>query len=441
MRKPTLDQEIFKKRRDKLGTQTNGAAIIVPAHPEMLRNHDVHYPYRQDSHLYYLTGFDEPESVLVLRPGMNPEYVLFVRKRDVVRETWDGFRYGPDGAEREFKVDKSYTIDEIDKVLPMLLDEVDRVYYRMFQNQEFDSHLKQALENVRVKQGRSGLGLLPIIDSSEILGEMRLKKEPIELEWLRKACDISAEGHLAGMKFAHTGANEREVQAVIEYTYRMHGAQREGYGSIVAAGGNATTLHYVFNDQPMHDGDLLLVDSGAEFNYYTGDITRTYPVNGKFTDVQAKFYEKVLSANKAIIKMIRPGVAFKTLQDTTIELMTEAMLDLGIIRGSANHIIEQQLFKKYYPHGVSHWLGMDVHDVGLYKVKNESRRLEAGMCFTVEPGLYVPVDDQDAPKQFRGLGVRIEDNIVVTDIGCEVMTTKAPKEIKDLEEVIGKGTH
>lgn len=438
MRKPTLDKNIFKKRRDKLGDLTEGAAIIVPANPEMLRNHDVHYPYRQDSNLFYLTGFEEPESVMVLRPGQTPEYVLFVRRRDALRETWDGFRYGPEGAEREFGVNKAYPIDELDKVLPTLLETVDRIYYRMFQNEEFDAHLQAALENVRVKQGRSGLGLLPILDSSEILGEMRLKKEPIELEWMRKACDISAEGHIAGMKFTHPGANEREVQAVIEYTYRMHGSPRDGYGSIVATGGNATTLHYVFNDQPIHDGELLLVDSGAEYNYYTGDITRTYPVNGRFTDAQAKFYQKVLDANKAIIKMIRPGIAFKTLQDTTIEMLTEAMLELGLVRGSANHVIEQQLFKKYYPHGVSHWLGMDVHDTGLYKMKNESRRLEAGMCFTVEPGLYVPADDQDAPKELRGLGVRIEDNIVVTDIACEVMTTKAPKEISEMQAIIGK---
>ncbi|HEX4922635.1 MAG TPA: aminopeptidase P N-terminal domain-containing protein, partial [Bdellovibrionales bacterium] len=439
MRRPTIDPGIFKKRRERLAAQTQGAAVIVPAHPELIRNHDVHFPYRQDSHLYYLTGFEEPESVLVLRPGMTPEYVLFVRKKDVHRETWDGFRYGPEGAEREFGVDKAYPFDEIDKVLPTLLEGVEKVYYRLYWNTEFDGHLQRALESVRIKQGRSGTGLLPIIDSSEILGEMRLKKEPIELEWLRRACEISAEGHVAAMKFTHPGVNERQVQAVVEYTFRMHGSPRDGYGSIVASGASATTLHYVFNDQPCKEGDLLLIDAGAEYNHFTGDITRTFPVSGRFTDVQTRFYEKVLQVQKAILKMIRPGIAFKSMQDTTIEMLTDALLELGILKGSANHIIEQQLFKKYYPHGVSHWLGMDVHDCGLYKIKGESRRLEPGMCFTVEPGLYVPLDDQDAPKEFRGLGVRIEDDVVVTDLGCEVMTSKAPKEIHDMASIIGKG--
>jgi Xaa-Pro aminopeptidase len=438
MRKPSLDPKIFKKRRDALASQLRGAALIVPAHPETIRNNDVHFPFRQDSNLFYLTGFEEPESVLVLRPGLQPETVLFVRKRDALRETWDGFRYGPEGTEREFGVDKAYPVDELDKVLPTLLENVEKVYYKLFNNHGFDKHFRAALESVKTKQGRSGSGFLPIVDSSEVLGEMRLKKSPEELEYLKKACEISADGHIAGMGYVKPGVNERQVQAVIEYTYRMHGSPRDGYGSIVASGPSATTLHYVFNDQVCHDGDLLLVDSGAEYNYFTGDITRTFPVNGHFTETQAKFYEKVLDVQKAIIKSIRPGLTFKSLQDNTIEMLTHALVDLGIMKGAINHIIEQQSFKKYYPHGVSHWLGMDVHDAGLYKVKGESRRLESGMCFTVEPGLYVPVDDQDAPKEFRGLGVRIEDDIVVTDYGCEVMTAKAPKEIGDLEKLIGK---
>ena len=228
MRRPKHDMSIFKKRRERLASLTKGGAVIVPSHPEMIRNHDVHYPYRQDSNLFYLTGFEEPESVLVLRPGLTPEYVLFVRKKDVFRETWDGFRYGPEGAEREFGVNKAYPIEELDKVLPTLLEGVERVYYRLFHNHEFDQHLKNALETVRIKQGRSGLGLLPVFDSSELLGEMRLKKEPEEKDALRRACEISAEGHLAAMKYVRAGVNERQVEAVIESTYRMMGSPRNG---------------------------------------------------------------------------------------------------------------------------------------------------------------------------------------------------------------------
>jgi Xaa-Pro aminopeptidase len=437
MRRPLIDPGIFKKRRSALASHIGDGALIVPAHPEMVRNHDVHFAYRQDSNLFYLTGFEEPEAVLVLRPQHTPQCVLFVRKKDSLRETWDGFRYGPQGTEQEFGVDKAYVIDDLDKVLPTLLDGVDRVFYSLFQNHDFDAHFQKALQTVRAKQGRSGAGLLPITDSSEVLSEMRLKKSPEEIEWLKKACDISAEGHLAAMRFVKPGVNERHVQAVIEYTHRTKGSSRDGYNSIVASGPSATTLHYVFNDQPCNDGDLLLIDAGAEYNYFTGDITRTFPVNGKFTEIQKKFYSRVLEVQKSLLKMIRPGLAFKTLQDTTIEMLTNVMTELGLLKGAPAHIIENELFKKYYPHGVSHWLGMDVHDAGLYKIKGESRKLEPGMCFTIEPGLYVPIDDMSAPKELRGLGVRIEDDIVVTDYGCDVMTSKAPKEIDELESVIG----
>ncbi|MGE3973677.1 MAG: aminopeptidase P N-terminal domain-containing protein [Bdellovibrionales bacterium] len=436
MRQPSFDMKIFKDRRHSLASKAEGAAIIMAAHPDMIRNHDVHHPYRQDSHFLYLTGFEEPESVLVFRPKKDPEYVLFVRNKDPLRETWDGFRYGPEGAMKSFGADKSYTYDEIETELPKLLADVDRVYYRLFLNNDFDKKFRSAIETTRASQGRSGSGILPIWDVTELLGEMRLKKTAVEAEWMRKACRISAEGHIAGMKYCKPGVNERQVQAVIEHEFRMLGSPRNGYGSIVASGASATTLHYVFNDQECKSGDLLLVDMGAEYNYYTGDITRTYPVNGKFTPVQKDFYDRVLTVQKHLVSMIRPGVVFKTLQDTTIEMLTEHMLELGLLKGTVQQNIEQLNYKKYYPHGVSHWLGMDVHDAGLYKKDGPSRPLESGMVFTVEPGLYVPVDDMTAPAHLRGLGVRIEDNILVTDTGHENMTSTCPKEVKDLEAII-----
>jgi Xaa-Pro aminopeptidase len=433
MRKPTFDMGIFKKRRDELAALSKGAAVIIAAHPDMIRNNDVHHPYRQDSHFFYLSGFEEPESVIVFRPQKDPEFVLFVRKKDPLRETWDGFRYGPEGAVKMFGADKAFIYEELETELPKLLADVDRVYYRLFWNNDFDKKFREAIEATRASQGRSGLGILPIWDLTELLGEMRIKKSSQEADWLRKACAITSEGHLAGIKYVKPGVNERELQAVIEHEFRMQGSPRNGYGSIVASGASACTLHYNFNDQECKNGDLVLVDMGAEYNYFTGDITRTYPVNGKFTSVQKEFYERVLKVQKQLVSMVRPGVVFKSLQDTTIELLTEHMLELGLLKGSVQQNIEQMNYKKYYPHGVSHWLGMDVHDAGLYKKNGPSRPLESGMAFTIEPGLYVPVDDMSAPAHLRGLGVRIEDNILVTDTGHENLTQSCPKETKDLE--------
>ncbi len=439
MRKPAEKIEIFKERRRQLGSKIKGSALILAAHPEHLRNDDVHYPYRQDSNLYYLTGFEEPESILLFRPGQTPETIMFVRKKDMERETWDGFRFGPELAEEEFQIDKAYLIDDFAKMAPSLLKEVDQLYYRMYKNPWSDSLVQGALETLRISQGRTGQGYMTVHDSQLILGEMRLMKSEYELLNLREACEITAQGHIAAMKFTRPGVNERQVQGVIMNSFYMKGASREGYNYIVASGDSSTTLHYNFNDQPCKDGDILLIDAGAEYNFFTGDITRTFPVNRKFNEEQALVYQAVLNVQKKIIDMIKPGLIFKTLQETTIDLLIESMLTLGLLSGRKSDIIASQSYKKFYPHGVSHWLGMDVHDAGLYVKKGESRPLETNMCFTVEPGLYIRADDETVPKKFRGIGVRIEDNIRVTSSGCEVMTSSAPKEISDLEKIIGTG--
>lgn len=438
MRKPTVDMNIFKERRQKIGAEIAGGALVVASHPELIRNDDVHYPYRQDSNLFYLTGWEEPESILIFRPGLQPETVMFVRRRDRERETWDGFRYGPEGCESEFKIDKAYPIDEFEKVAPQLLKEVDKVYYRLYKNTAADEKMQTVLESVKRLQGRTGYGLLTIQDADILIGEHRLVKSEYELAQLREACEISAQAHLAAMKFTRPGVSERQVQGVLAHHFLMNGSAREGYGYIVASGNAATTLHYNFNDQICKDGDLLLIDAGAEFNYYTGDITRTFPVNGKFTDEQARVYEGVLKVQKEIIDFIKPGIVFKDLHDMGTSLLTDVMLELGLLSGRKEDIIQAMGQKKYYPHGIGHWLGMDVHDAGLYFKKGEPRPIEANMCFTIEPGIYIPADDTSAPEKYRGIGVRIEDNIRVTSTGSENMTTSVPKEITDLEKVVGK---
>lgn len=439
MRKPTVNLSVIAERRRRVAQLIPGSALIVASHPEQIRNHDVHFPYRQDSNLFYLTGFEEPESILVLRPGLTPETVMFVRRRDRERETWDGFRYGPEGVEREFQIQKAYPIEDFAKVAPELLKGVDRVYYRMMKNPEADHLVTAALEKCRAMQGRTGYGLLPIHDADELLGEMRLIKSESEMVDLREACEISAQAHLAAMKFTRPGVTERQVQAVLAYSFLSKGSAREGYNHIVASGAAATTLHYNFNDQPCHSGDLLLIDAGAEYNYYTGDITRTFPVNGKFSIEQAKVYQGVLDVQKKIIEFIKPGIVFRDLHDMASSMLTDLILNLGFLSGRKDDIIAANLHRKYYPHGVGHWLGLDVHDAGMYMHRGEPRPLEAGMCFTVEPGLYIPADDDSVPENYRGIGVRIEDNIRVTSSGCEIMTSTAPKEISDLEKVVGTG--
>lgn len=438
MRKPTEDVRIFSERRERIGQDLQGAALIVAAHPEQIRNHDVGFAYRQDSNMYYLTGFEEPESILILRPGLKPESVMFVRRRDKERETWDGFRYGPEGVEREFKIDKAYPIDEFMVHAPNLLKEVEKVYYALYKNEEADKKIQAALEKTKQMQGRTGYGLLSIHDADTFLGEYRVIKTEMELTNLREACEISAQAHLAAMRFTRPGVTERQVQGVLAHNFFMKGAAREGYNYIVASGNAATTLHYNFNDQVCKDGDLLLIDAGAEYNYYTGDITRTYPVNGKFTDEQARVYEGVLDVQKKIIEYVKPGIVFKDLHDMGTSLLTDLMLELGLLSGRKEDLISSLQQKRYYPHGIGHWLGMDVHDAGLYFKKGVPREVVPNMCFTIEPGIYIPADDTSAPQKYRGIGIRIEDNLRVTSQGCENMTSSVPKEIADIEKVVGK---
>ncbi|AGH96516.1 aminopeptidase P family protein [Pseudobdellovibrio exovorus] len=436
MRKPTETPEIFKRRRQRVTEALKGAALLVAAHPEQTRNDDVHHPYRQDSNMYYLTGFEEPESYLLIRPGHFPETVMFVREKNVERETWDGFRFGPEGTKKEFQIDEVYTIDQLESKTVELLKGFEEIYYRLYKNEEADKHFQSILLKLKRTFGRTGYGLLTVKDADTFLGEFRLKKDEADLANQKIACQISADAHVAAMKFTRPGVNEREVQAVLSYEFHKRGSARPGYSYIIASGASATTLHYNFNDQVCKDGDLLLIDAGAEYNYYSGDITRTFPVNGRFTEAQRKVYQGVLDIQKEIIASIKPGIYFKDLHKMGEERLTDLMFELGLLSGKKEDAMKANEHRKYYPHGIGHWLGMDVHDAGLYFIKGEARPLEPGMCFTIEPGLYIPADDKSAPAELRGIGVRIEDNVVVTANGCDNLTTSVPKEIDEIEKLM-----
>jgi Xaa-Pro aminopeptidase len=439
MRKPIENPEIFKKRRKKVIAGLKNSALLVAAHPEQIRNDDVSHPYRQDSNMYYLTGFEEPESFLLLRPGKTPESVMFVRQKNIERETWDGFRYGPEGTQKEFMIDEVYPIEQFETKALHLLNGYEEIYYRIFKNPEADKKVETVLTQLKRASGRTGFGFATLKDADTFLGEFRLKKDSDDLSNQRRASEISAEAHLAAMKFTKPGVNERHVQAVMSHHFYMSGSARVGYPYIIASGANATTLHYNFNDQVCKDGDLLLIDAGAEYNYYSGDITRTFPVNGRFSLPQKKVYEGVLKIQKELIQYIKPGIFFKDLHELAADRLTDLMFELGLLSGRKEDAMKANEHKKYYPHGAGHWLGMDVHDSGLYFLNNEPRPIEEGMCFTVEPGLYIPIDDSSAPQELRGIGVRIEDNIVVTKNGCDNLTSGVPKEVDEIEKIVGTG--
>lgn len=422
----------FKSRRQRLTQGQPDSVFLFPAAPEVLRNPDVPHPYRQETNFYYLTGFDEPESFLVVTPTKTH---LFVRPKDPEMEIWEGERYGIDGALKVFGVDEAYWIDELPKRLPDLIGGVENVFYRMGHSTEIDRVVMEAVESARRKFGRSGRPLATLADPLRILGEMRLFKAPEEVENLKRACILSAEAHIAAMKQTRVGMNEFEIEALFDYECRRRGASRMGYGSIVAGGKNSTCLHYRANNEPLRDGDLLLIDAAAEFDYYTSDITRTFPVGSAYSKNQAALYDIVLRAQKETVAMAKPGVTLPALHRHSGEVLAEGLLSLGLLKGKADEIVKSGAIKRFFPHGTSHWLGMDVHDVGLYLVNGEPRPLEAGMCFTVEPGIYVQPGDKDAPEAYRGIGIRIEDDILITKTGNENLTHLAPKERAEIESL------
>ncbi|MCB0349137.1 MAG: aminopeptidase P N-terminal domain-containing protein [Bdellovibrionales bacterium] len=431
-----FDTSTYKNRRKKLADLIPNCAMLISSYPVAMRNPDVGHKFRQESSIVYFTGFEEEETVFLYRPGRTPETVLFVRPKDPLHELWEGVRFGVEGAKNHFGMDACFSIHDLDKHLSELLSPVEKLYYKFDTNPKTDTSVLNAVESARRARGRTGLGVVPIFDPTEVIGELRLFKDREEIAALQRACDISAEAHVEAMKFAKPGVSEKQVEAVMQYIFKARGSDRVGYDPIVGSGKNATTLHYNENKDTCKDFDLLLIDAGTECKYYTADITRTFPVAGVFTSAQKDFYNAVLTAQMDVLDMCKPGVKFIDLQEKARKSLSEQISKLGLIKERPEKIYEDKLYQKYYPHNIGHWLGLDVHDVGAYFLGGDSRELEPGMVFTVEPGLYVPIDDQDAPEEFRGMGVRIEDNVLITATGNKILSSGVPKTVDEIEEVM-----
>lgn len=438
MRKAPMNIEFFKARRRRLAQLIPNCAIVLPAWPEQYRNADGHYKYRCESNLYYMTGFDEPECCMLFRPGKNPETVMFVREKNLERETWDGFRFGLQGAKQVFGFDQTYNIHDFEKHAPELLKGCEKVYYTIGRNTAFDQIMTKSLMDIHGGwRARFSLGLPSIEDANSLVGELRIRKTDEEVECMRKAGQISAEAHIEMMKATKAGVTERTLHGIFLKSVMERGAEGEAYYGIVAAGNNATTLHYRFNEDTLEAGQLLLSDCGAEYMYYSGDITRTWPVNGRYSPVQKRIYDKILKVQKDLLGKVKPGVPHMDLQRFTTQALTQVLLEEGLVKGSIDEVIRRGEHVRYYPHGVSHLLGLDTHDSGALQIKGESRAMEAGWCLTIEPGLYFPENDSNVPTELRGIGIRIEDDVLVTNDGCEVLTKAVPKETGEIEALVG----
>jgi Xaa-Pro aminopeptidase len=419
--------------------EPDSVAIIASAR-EATRSNDTQYRYRQDSDFLYLTGFDEPEAIAVISPSHKEhKYTLFVRPRDPEREIWDGRRAGIEGAKAEYGADAAFPIAEFKEKLTDLINGATNLYYRIGNGHaELDEEIVGRIRHLRA-MGRRGMSApQAIIDTGTIIHEMRLFKSEEEIEFMQRAADIGSEGHIEAMKQARPGMKEYEIEALVEYVFRKNGASAPAYTSIVGSGANATVLHYINNDATLLDGDLLLIDAGAEYRGYASDITRTFPVNGRFTQAQRDIYDLVLKTQVACVERVRPGASVDELKSYSVELLTEGMVELGLLQGETKKLIEEEKYKQFYMHGLGHFLGLDVHDVGRYQIKDEARRLEPGMVMTVEPGLYIAPATKDIPEKYLGIGVRIEDDVLVTANGNHVLSSKAPKEAEEIEELMAR---
>src|SRR5882724_1102611 len=414
------------------------SVAIIPAAREAVRSNDTNYRYRQDSDFYYLTGFEEPEAIAVIAPEHELKYRFLVRPRDPEREIWDGRRAGVDGATRNFGAEEAYPIAEFGEKLQDILDGADTLYYRLGVNADLDETIIRQIARMRSLNRKPIHPPQTIIDPATIVHEMRVLKSAEEIELMQRAADIAAEAHCEAMKAVRPGMKEYEVEALIEQIFRRQGAAAPAYTSIVGAGANATVLHYINNDGELRDGELLLVDAGAEYKGYASDITRTFPINGRFTKAQREIYDVVLETQMSCVEMVRPGTTHENLKQHSIEVLTEGMVRLGLLKGKTEELIKEKKYEQFYMHGLGHMLGIDVHDVGRYYFDQESRALEAGVVMTVEPGLYVAPDTKDIPNQYLGIGVRIEDDVLCTQNGPRVLTNKVPKESDEIESLMAR---
>ncbi|POR56093.1 aminopeptidase P [Paraburkholderia eburnea] len=455
LRGPDGGAALYRARRERvlaaLRAQGGGVAL-VPTAPEVMRNRDADYPYRHDSYFYYLTGFTEPEALLVLDANAGesqPASILFCRAKNVERETWEGFRFGPDGAREAFGFDAALPFDDLDTQMPRLIANRPALHYALAASERFDAQVRGWIDTVRA-QGRSGVtapaaayDLLPLLD------EMRLVKDAHELDTMRRAAKISALAHVRAMQSCRPGMREYEIEAELLYTFRKHGAQAPAYGSIVAAGANACVLHYPAGNAVARDGDLILIDAACELNGYASDITRTFPASGRFTSAQREIYDIVLAAQQAAVDATRAGVNFEAPHDAAVRVLAQGLLDTGILDrqryAGVDDVIAERAYARFYMHRTGHWLGMDVHDVGDYRERDASqaqsdapppwRTLRAGMTLTIEPGLYIRAAE-DVPERYWDIGIRIEDDAIVTDTGCELITRGVPVNADEIEALM-----
>ena len=433
-----MDNQAFIARRTRLLEQMQaqgGGLAVIPTAAEQIRNRDSHYPYRPDSYFHYLSGFDEPEAVLVLIAGATTQSILFCREKDAERETWDGFRWGPAAAREQFGMDASHPIAQFDTTLTELLCDQPALWFSLGQDAAWDARITQALNAVRA-QARTGKRTPEKIHDVRVpLDAMRLIKDASEIELLRRAGRIAASAHCRAMQATRPGMYEYEIEAELLHEFRRRGCQAPAYSSIVAGGANACILHYIGNNQPLKAGELLLIDAAGELDGHAADITRTFPVSGKFSGAQADIYQLVLDAQTAAIAAVRPGASFIAPHDAAVRVLAQGMLDLKLLHGSLESVIETETYKRFYMHRTSHWLGRDVHDAGDYKQGEQWRTLEPDMLLTIEPGCYIRAAD-DIPAAFHDIGVRIEDDVLVTASGCDILTDDVPKTITAIEALM-----
>ena len=431
----------FSTRRSQLIAKMGEGIAIIPTAPEVIRNRDSHYPYRFDSHFYYLTGFKEPESVLVLISDVEPKTILFCRDKDIEREIWDGFRYGPEAAKTTFGFDEAYSISQLDDLLPKLMGNQAKLFFSLGAGSEWDAKVTSCLNKVK-DLARTGVSAPEsILDIRQLIDVQRLIKTPFEQDLMRRSANIAAGAHNRAMRVVKANMNECEIEAEFLHEFYKNGAQSPAYTSIVAGGANACTLHYNANNCVLNNGDLLLIDAGCELDGYASDITRTFPVNGKFTPAQRDLYELVLSAQLAAIDAAMPSNHWNAPHEAALNVLVQGFIDFGMCKGTKDEVLENGAYRQFYMHRTGHWLGLDVHDVGQYTIKEPKNKngdwalLEAGNTLTVEPGCYVrPADN--VPKHFWSIGIRIEDDVLITKTGNEVLTKNAVKSVADIESLM-----
>ena len=430
-------QEFARRRHNLMQTMEQGSIAIVASSQELVRSRDTHFMFRQDSDFHYLCGFPEPNAVLALIPGReHGEFVLFCNDKDPQQETWHGRRIGPEAACEKYGADDAFPIDDIDEILPGMMEGRHRIYYEMGKNTGLDNQIMSWVNKIRsqVKKGAQPPG--EFIDLRHALHDMRLIKSAAELKLMKQSAEIAADAHKRAMQVCKPGMTELEIEAELHYEFTRQGARFPAYSSIVASGDNACILHYTENQSKLKNGEMLLIDAGAEYQGYASDITRTFPINGKFTPAQKELYNLVLEAQLAAIETVKPGNHWMQPHEAAVDVLTEGMIGLGILEGDKQALIEQEAYKQYYMHKTGHWIGLDVHDVGDYSIDGEPRMLESGMVLTVEPAIYIPKDDDTVAKKYRGTGIRIEDDIVVTADGHEVLSAGVVKTVEEIETLM-----